>query len=106
MAVHRGEVCAHGHDGDVATPSPAPRRDVAGPLVVAATVLLDRLEAECAVIAPERGQFGFDLVGGAAPMGRAASASQMGRFETERQMFTEILSLIARLLLAPMLHCS
>ncbi len=51
------------------------------------------------------------VVGGGAPMGRAASASQMGRFETEwlaqpenlvsRQMFADIVTLIARLRAPP-----
>jgi len=47
VAVHRVEVGTHRHDGYVAPPSFAPRRDIARPLVVPATVLLDRLEAEC-----------------------------------------------------------
>jgi hypothetical protein len=46
MAVHRGEVRAHRHDRYVAPPSITPRRDIAGPLVVSARVLLNGLEAE------------------------------------------------------------
>src|SRR3977135_4513341 len=60
-AVRRVYTRAQRRGGDVATPGLAPCRNVAGPLVVAATVLLDRLKSECAVIAAERGQFGFDL---------------------------------------------
>ena len=47
VAVHRVEVRAHRHDRYVAPPSFAPRRNIARPLVVPATVLLDGLEAEC-----------------------------------------------------------
>src|SRR3977135_2821346 len=47
VAVHRVEVRAHRHDRYVAPPSLAPRRNIARPLVVPATVLLDGLEAEC-----------------------------------------------------------
>lgn len=46
VTVHRGEVCAHRHNRYVAPPSISPRRDIAGPLVVTARVLLDELEAE------------------------------------------------------------
>src|SRR5258707_3714707 len=61
MAVHRGEVRAHRHDGYVAPPSFAPCRNVAGPLVVATTVLLDRLEAEGIGIPPEVEQLSYHL---------------------------------------------
>src|SRR5436305_2096223 len=47
LALHRGEVRAHRHDRYVAPASFAPRRYIAGPLVVPATVLLDGLETEC-----------------------------------------------------------
>src|SRR6266851_7231556 len=47
VSVHRREVRAHRHDRYVAAPSFAPSRNIARPLVVPATVLLDRLEAEC-----------------------------------------------------------
>src|SRR5260221_3415788 len=47
MAVHRVEVRAHRHDRYMAPPSLAPRCNIARPLVVPATVLLDGLEAEC-----------------------------------------------------------
>ena len=60
VAVHGGEVRAHRHDGDVAPPSFTPRRDVAGPLVVAATVLLNGLKAKCINISAELAQLGFD----------------------------------------------
>src|SRR5271166_3340582 len=60
VAVHRVEVRAHRHDRDVAPPSLAPRRNIAGPLVVAATVLLDRLEAEGIGIPSEFAQLGDD----------------------------------------------
>src|SRR5882672_7896420 len=60
VAVHRGEVRAHRHDRYVAPPSIAPRRNIARPLVVPATVLLDGLEAECIVIPSELDQLGFD----------------------------------------------
>ena len=39
VAVHRGEVRAHRHDRYVAPPSLAPRRNIAGPLVVPATCI-------------------------------------------------------------------
>ena len=61
MAVNRGEVRAHRDDRYVTPVSIAPCCNIAGPLVVAATVLLDRLEPECIVVSPERGQFGFDF---------------------------------------------
>src|SRR5580704_18995696 len=60
VAVHRVEVRAHRHDGYVAPPSLAPRRNIARPLVVPAAVLLDRLEAECIGIPFERAQLGHD----------------------------------------------
>src|SRR6478672_12999757 len=53
VAVHRVEVRAHRHDRYVAPPSLAPRRNIARPLVVPATVLLDGLEAECIGIPTE-----------------------------------------------------
>src|SRR5882762_11675562 len=53
VAVHRVEVRAHRHDRYVAPPSLAPRRNIARPLVVPATVLLDGLEAECIGIPSE-----------------------------------------------------
>jgi hypothetical protein len=43
VAVHRVEVRAHRHDRYVAPPSLAPRRNIARPLVVPATVLLRML---------------------------------------------------------------
>src|SRR5947199_1730340 len=60
VAVHGGEVRAHRHDRYVAPPSIAPRRNIARPLVVPATVLLDRFEAECIVVPPELDKLGFD----------------------------------------------
>src|SRR6266853_2425445 len=60
MAVHRGEVRAHRHDRYVAPPSIAPRRNIARPLVVPATVLLDGLEAECIVVPSELDKLGRD----------------------------------------------
>src|SRR6195256_1747607 len=60
VAVHRGEVRAHRHDRYVAPPCIAPRRDIARPLVVPATVLLDRLEAEFIVSPSELEQLGLD----------------------------------------------
>jgi len=60
VAVHRGEVRAHRHDRYVAPPSVAPRRDVARPLVVPATILLDGLEAECTRIPSELNELSFD----------------------------------------------
>ena len=42
VTVDRGEVRAHRHDGYVASTSFTPRRNVSGPLVVAATILLNR----------------------------------------------------------------
>src|SRR5712672_3861008 len=60
MAVHRGEVRAHRHDRYVAPPCIAPRRDIARPLVVPATVLLDRLEAEFIVSPSELDKLGLD----------------------------------------------
>jgi hypothetical protein len=60
VAVHRGEIRAHGHNRDVAPLCFAPCRDVARPTVVAATVLLDGLEAECIDIPPEFAQLGLD----------------------------------------------
>ena len=60
VAVHRVEVRAHRHDRYVAPPSPAPRRNIARPLVVPATVLLDGLEAECIGIPSELEQLSLD----------------------------------------------
>src|SRR3954471_19688932 len=60
MAVHRVEVRAHRHDRYVAPTSLAPRRNIARPLVVPATVLLDRLEAECIGIPSELEQLSHD----------------------------------------------
>ena len=60
VAVHRVEVGTHRHDGYVAPPSFAPRRDIARPLVVPAIVLLDRLEAECIGIPSKLEQFSRD----------------------------------------------
>ena len=60
VAVHRGEVRARRHDGYVAPPGIAPRRDIARPLVVPARVLLDGLEAECIGIPSEFAQPGRD----------------------------------------------
>src|SRR4051794_19489004 len=60
MAVHRREIRAHRYDRDVTPPGFAPRRNVAGPLVVAASVLLDRLKAERILISSDLGQLGFD----------------------------------------------
>src|SRR5882672_8578531 len=61
VAVHRGEVGAHRHDRYVAAAGFTPRRNIARPLVVPATVLLDRLEAECIVVPAKRDKLGFDL---------------------------------------------
>src|SRR5215216_5007307 len=61
VAVHRSEVRAHRDDSYVAPPSFAPRRNVARPLVIPATILLDRLEAECIAISSEVDKLGFDL---------------------------------------------
>src|ERR1700726_2359017 len=60
VAVHRVEVGTHRHDGYVAPPSFAPRRNIARPLVVPATVLLDRFEAECIGVPSEFDEPGFD----------------------------------------------
>src|SRR6267378_2343739 len=60
VTVHRGEVRAHRHDRYVAPPCIAPRRDIARPLVVPATVLLDRLEAEFIVSPSELDKLGLD----------------------------------------------
>ena len=60
VAVHRIEVRAHRHDGYVAPPSLAPRRNIVRPLVVPATVLLDGLEAECIGIPSDLEQFSHD----------------------------------------------
>src|SRR3954447_26880654 len=46
VAIHGGEVLAHRYDRDVTPPGFAPCRNVAGPLIVAATVLLDGLKTE------------------------------------------------------------
>ena len=61
VAVYRVEVGAHRHDGNVASPGFAPPRDVAGPLIVSAAVLLDGFEAEGAGIAAKVAQLGVDL---------------------------------------------
>src|SRR3981081_956456 len=61
VAVHRGEVRAHCHDRYVAPPSIAPRRNIARPLVVPATVLLDRLEAECLVVPSKLDELDLDI---------------------------------------------
>src|SRR5437899_2977539 len=60
VAVHRVEVRAHRHDRYVAPPSLAPCRNIARPLVVPATVLLDRLEAEGIGIPSELEQLSHD----------------------------------------------
>src|SRR3981081_1815232 len=60
VAVHRGEVRPHRHDRYVAPASFAPRRNIARPLVVPATVLLDGLEAECIGIPSELEQLSRD----------------------------------------------
>src|SRR5580704_6108006 len=60
VAVHRVEVRAHRHDRYVAPPSLAPRRNIARPLVVPATVLLDGLEAECIGFPSELEQLSHD----------------------------------------------
>src|SRR6267154_4442497 len=60
VAVHRGEIRAHRHDRYVAPASFAPRRNIARPLVVPATVLLDGLEAECIGIPSEIEQLSRD----------------------------------------------
>src|SRR5712672_4636380 len=60
VAVHRSEVRAHRHDRYVGPPSFAPRRNIARPLVVPATVLLDGLEAECIGIPSEFEQLSRD----------------------------------------------
>src|ERR1700687_1287125 len=60
VAVHRGEVGAHRHDRYVAPASFAPRRNIARPLVVPASVLLDGLEAECIGIPSELEQLSRD----------------------------------------------
>src|SRR5437762_14072357 len=61
VAVHRGEIRAHRHDRYVAPASFAPRRNIARPLVVPATVLLDGLEAERIGIPSEFEQLSRDL---------------------------------------------
>src|SRR6202158_1288817 len=60
VAVHRVEVRAHRHDRYVAPPSTAPRRNIARPLVVPATVLLDGLETECIGIPSELNELSRD----------------------------------------------
>src|ERR1044071_4240167 len=60
MGVNRRQVCPHRDDRDVASSGVAPRRDVAGPLVVAAAVLLDRLKTKGAGIPSEFAEPGFD----------------------------------------------
>jgi hypothetical protein len=59
VAVHRSEVRAHRHDRYVASPGFAPRRNIAGPMVVPAAVLLDGFEAECIGIPSEVEQLGL-----------------------------------------------
>ena len=61
VAVHSGEVAPIVTTEMWLPPASRHASNVAGPLVVAATVLLDRLEAEYIRIAPEREEFGFDL---------------------------------------------
>src|SRR5436190_20667729 len=60
VTVHRVEVGTHRHDRYVAPPSFAPRRNIARPLVVPATVLLDRLEAERIAVPSKLEQLGLD----------------------------------------------
>src|SRR6202040_994056 len=60
VTVHCGEVRSHRHDRYVAPPSIAPRRNIARPLVVPATVLLDGLEAECIGLPSELEQLSRD----------------------------------------------
>src|SRR5215831_2751791 len=60
VTVHCSEVRAHRHDRYVAPPSLAPRRNIARPLVIPATILLDGLEAECIGIPSELEQFSRD----------------------------------------------
>src|SRR5437868_13714898 len=60
VAVHRGEVGPHRHDRYVAPASFAPRRNIARPLVVPATVLLDGLEAESIGIPSDLDKLGFN----------------------------------------------
>src|ERR1700704_4786839 len=60
VAVHRREVGAHRDDRYVTPPSFAPRCNIARPLVVPATILLDGLEAECIAISSELDKLGFD----------------------------------------------
>jgi len=57
VAVHRVEIRAHRYDRYVAPSSFAPCRNIARPLVVPTTVLLDRLEAEYIGIPSELEQF-------------------------------------------------
>jgi hypothetical protein len=61
MAIYGGQVCAHRYDGNVAPASLAPRGDIAGPPVVAASVLLDGFEAESIDVPSELDKFGFNL---------------------------------------------
>src|SRR5215472_10616738 len=84
VAVHRVEVRAHRHNGYVAPSSLAPRRNIAGPLVVPAAVLLDGLEAEGIDIPSELAQFGhnprLDLDRlGLRPAGKKESVPNPGR---------------------------
>src|SRR5690242_3535073 len=60
VAVHGGEAAAHRHDRDVAAAGVAPRRDVGGPSIFAAAILLNGFEAEGIDIPAERAQLGFD----------------------------------------------
>src|SRR5215471_15023289 len=60
VTVRCNEVGAHRHNRYVAPPSLAPRRNIARPLVIPATILLDGLEAECIGIPSELEQFSRD----------------------------------------------
>src|ERR1700722_11062817 len=60
VTVHRGKVRTHCHDGYVAPTSIAPSRDIAGPSVVPASVLLDGLETERFTVSSQFDKPGFD----------------------------------------------
>ena len=60
VAVHRVEARTHRHDRYMAPSSLAPRCNIARPLVVPATVLLDGLEAERVAVPSELDKLGFD----------------------------------------------
>ena len=60
MAINRREIRAHRNDRYVTPPGFAPRRNVARPLVVSATVLLDGLKAERILVPSELDKLGFD----------------------------------------------